>query len=61
MQGGVLADKVDKRKALIITNLGSGISALHSWRFSYCESRRLLIMFTYLAILLGIFSAIECA
>ena len=28
LQGGVLADKVDKRKALIITNLGSGISAL---------------------------------
>ena len=28
MQGGVLADKVDKRKALIITNFGSGITAL---------------------------------
>ena len=27
LQGGVLADKVDKRKALIITNFGSGISA----------------------------------
>lgn len=58
MQGGVLADKVDKRKALIITNLGSGITALILG--ALVVSKVATIDHVYvLAILLGIFSAID--
>jgi MFS family permease len=58
MQGGVLADKVDKRKALIITNLGSGISAL-VLGFLVIANFVTINHVYVLAILLGIFSAID--
>lgn len=58
LQGGVLADKVDKRKALVITNLGSGISALILG--SLVISHVVTLNHVYiLAILLGVFSAID--
>jgi MFS family permease len=58
MQGGVLADKVDKRKALIITNFGSGITALVLG--ALVVGKVVTIDHVYiLAILLGIFSAID--
>ena len=58
MQGGVLADKVDKRKALIITNLGSGISALLLGALVIANQVTINHVY-FLAILLGIFSAID--
>jgi len=58
MQGGVLADKVDKQKALIITNFGSGITALVLG--ALVVGKVVTIDHVYiLAILLGIFSAID--
>ncbi len=58
MQGGVLADKVDKRKALIITNLGSGITALILGALVVAKVATIDHVYV-LAILLGIFSAID--
>lgn len=58
MQGGVLADKVDKRKALIITNLGSGITALILGALVIAKVATIDHVYV-LAILLGIFSAID--
>ena len=58
LQGGVLADKVDKRKALIITNFGSGISALILGIFVITEVVTINHVYI-LAILLGIFSALD--
>lgn len=58
MQGGVLADKVDKRKALIITNLGSGITALILGALVVAKVATIDHVYI-LAILLGIFSAID--
>lgn len=58
MQGGVLADKVDKRKALIITNLGSGITALVLGALVIAKVATIDHVYV-LAILLGIFSAID--
>ena len=58
LQGGVLADKVDKRKALIITNLGSGISAL-ILGVSVITDVVTINHVYILAIMLGIFSALD--
>lgn len=58
LQGGVLADKVDKRKALIITNFGSGISALILGLFVITDIVTINHVYV-LAILLGIFSALD--
>lgn len=58
MQGGVLADKVDKRKALIITNFGSGITALILGALVVGKVATIDHVYI-LAILLGIFSAID--
>lgn len=58
MQGGVLADKVDKRKALIVTNLGSGITALVLGALVIANVATIDHVYV-LAILLGIFSAID--
>ena len=58
MQGGVLADKVDKRKALSITNLGSGITALILGALVIAKVATIDHVYV-LAILLGIFSAID--
>ena len=58
MQGGILADKVDKRKALIITNFGSGITALILGALVVGKVATIDHVYI-LAILLGIFSAID--
>ena len=58
MQGGVLADKVDKKRALIITNLGSGITALLLGLLVIFETVTMNHIYV-LAILLGIFSALD--
>ncbi|MEY3728756.1 MAG: hypothetical protein RL315_371, partial [Actinomycetota bacterium] len=58
MQGGVLADKVDKRKALIITNLGSGLTALLLGLLVMTDVVTMNYIYV-LAILLGVFSAID--
>ena len=58
MQGGVLADKVDKRKALIITNFGSGITALILGFLVLAGSATMEHVYV-LAVLLGIFSAFD--
>ncbi len=58
MQGGVLADKVDKKRALIITNLGSGITALLLGLLVIFENVTMNHIYV-LAILLGIFSALD--
>ena len=58
MQGGVLADKVDKRKALFITNLGGGLTALLLGILVI--SKHVTMNHIYiLAILLGVFSALD--
>ncbi|MBU6263387.1 MAG: MFS transporter [Actinomycetales bacterium] len=58
MQGGVLADKVNKKKALIITNLGSAISALALG--ALVISNHVTMNYVYLlAVALGIFSAVD--
>ena len=58
MQGGVLADKVDKRKALIITNLGGGLTALILGLLVITKHVAMEQIYV-LAILLGIFAAID--
>ena len=58
MQGGVLADKVDKRQALIITNLGGGLTALVLGILVITKHVALEQIYV-LAILLGIFAAID--
>lgn len=58
MQGGVLADKVDKKRALIITNAGSGIAALILGILVISKSVTIDHVYI-LAIVLGIFSAID--
>ena len=58
MQGGVLADKVDKKKALILTNLGSGITALILGVLVVIKVVTIDHIYV-LAILLGVFSAID--
>jgi len=58
MQGGVLADKVNKKKALVITNLGSGISALALGLLTITKVVNIDHVYI-LAILLGIFSALD--
>ncbi|MFM8447740.1 MAG: MFS transporter, partial [Candidatus Nanopelagicaceae bacterium] len=58
LQGGVLADKVDKRKALIITNFGSGISALILGIFVITDVVTINHVYI-LAIALGVFSALD--
>ena len=58
MQGGVLADKVDKRRALLITNLGGGLTALLLGILVI--SKHVTMDHIYiLAILLGVFSALD--
>ena len=58
MQGGVLADKVDKRKALLITNLGGGITALVLGLLVITKHVTMEHIYI-LAILLGVFSALD--
>lgn len=58
MQGGVLADKVDKKKALILTNLGSGITALLLGILVIIDIVTMNQIYL-LAIMLGIFSALD--
>jgi MFS family permease len=58
MQGGVLADKVNKKKALIFTNLGSGISALILGAMVITDHVTMNWVYV-LAVALGIFSAVD--
>ena len=58
MQGGVLADKVNKRKALVITNFGGGLTALILG--TLVITKHVAIEQIYLlAFLLGVFAAID--
>jgi MFS family permease len=58
MHGGVLADKVNKRKALVMTNLGGGLTALILGLLVITEQVALGQIYV-LAFLLGIFAAID--
>lgn len=58
MQGGVLADKVNKKSALIITNLGSGLTALLLGYLVIAQHVTMQHIYV-LAILLGTFSALD--
>ena len=58
MQGGVLADKVDKRKALLITNLGGGLTALILGLLVITKHVAMEQIYV-LAFLLGVFAAID--
>lgn len=58
MQGGVLADKVDKRKALVFTNLGGGLTALILGALVITEHVAMEQIYV-LAFLLGVFAAID--
>lgn len=58
MQGGVLADKVDKRKALVITNLGGGLTALVLGALVITEHVAMEQIYI-LAFLLGVFAALD--
>lgn len=58
MQGGVLADKVNKKSALIITNLGSGLTALLLGYLVIAQHVTMEHIYV-LAILLGTFSALD--
>ena len=58
MQGGVLADKVDKRKALLITNLGGGLTALILGALVITKHVAMEQIYV-LAFLLGVFAAID--
>ena len=58
MQGGVLADKVDKRKALVITNFGGGLTALILGTLVITNNVTMEQIYI-LAFLLGVFAAID--
>lgn len=58
MQGGVLADKIDKRKALVMTNLGGGLTALILGILVITEHVAMEQIYV-LAFLLGVFAAID--
>jgi MFS family permease len=58
MQGGVLADKVNKRKALVMTNLGGGLTALILGLLVITKNVALEQIYV-LAFLLGVFAAID--
>jgi len=58
MQGGVLADKVDKRKALVITNFGGGLTALILGTLVITDHVAMEQIYI-LAFLLGVFAAID--
>ena len=58
MQGGVIADKVNKRKALILTNIGGGLTAFILG--SLVITKHVTMHQIYLlAFMLGVFSALD--
>ena len=58
MQGGVIADKVNKRKALIFTNLGGGVTAFILGALVLTKHVTMHQIYL-LAFLLGVFSALD--
>ena len=58
MQGGVIADKVNKRKALIFTNLGGGVTAFTLGALVLTKNVTMHQIYL-LAFLLGVFSALD--
>ena len=58
MQGGVIADRVNKRKALIFTNLGGGVTAFTLGALVLTKHVTMHQIYL-LAFLLGVFSALD--
>ena len=58
MQGGVIADRVNKRKALIFTNLGGGVTAFTLGALVLTKNVTMHQIYL-LAFLLGVFSALD--
>ena len=58
MQGGVLADRINKRKALVFTNLGGALTALILGAMVISKHVTLEQIYIF-AVLLGIFSALD--
>ena len=58
MQGGVIADKVNKRKALIFTNIGGGLTAFILGSLVITKNVTMHQIYL-LAFMLGVFSALD--